>query len=502
MKQNRFYKLILLLCFWTVIGPVSCSEVEETAPPEKVDVALTDDSSKALETWFGDFDEMAERHQIRALVTFNRMFYFFDGGTQRGISHDNLKEFEKFINKKLDRKIFRINILFIPTTRDRLLPDLLAGKGDIIAANYTITPERSRHVDFSVPFVKGIREVLVTGPNSSDIKSLNDLAGKTIHIRTSSSYYEHLSSLNRSFLQTGKPAVKIVAADENLEDSDLLEMVNAGLISMTIADSHKAKFWAEIFDNIRVHNDIYVNSGGEIAWAFRKQSPKLKRLLNEFVTSHKKGTLFGNILLKRYLQKNKWVHNAMNDAEQAKFKELVRLFKKYGSKYNFDWLMLAAVGYQESGLNHNVRSRSGAIGIMQLLAATAADPKIGIADIENLENNIHAGSKYLGFLRERYFSGPGISESDQLFFSLAAYNAGPAKINRFRREAARSGFNPDIWFRNVEMIAAKRIGRETVQYVRNIYKYYTAYKLAYKHKRKVFISETLQNGKLKAKTLK
>ncbi|MCD6224932.1 MAG: transporter substrate-binding domain-containing protein, partial [Deltaproteobacteria bacterium] len=210
LKHNILYGLRFVLFFWIVIALPSCSDVEETLP--QVEVSL--DNFGSLETWYGDFDEMAERNQIRALVTFNRMFYFFDGGIQRGISHDILKEFEKFINKKLDRKTFKINILFIPVTRDRLIPALLAGKGDIIAANYTITPKRTEQVDFSIPFAKGIREVLVTGPNSSPIKSVDDLAGKTIHLRRSSSYYEHLLNLNKSFLNSKKSEIKIVPADE------------------------------------------------------------------------------------------------------------------------------------------------------------------------------------------------------------------------------------------------------------------------------------------------
>ncbi len=478
LKHNILYSLIFLLFFWIVIALPSCLDVEENLP--KVEVSL--DDFKSFETWYGDFDEMAERNQIRALVTFNRMFYFFDGGIQRGISYDILKEFEKFINKKLDKKTFKINILFIPVTRDQLVPALLAGKGDIIASNYTITQKRTEQVDFSIPFASGIKETLVTGPNSSPIKSVDDLAGKTVHIRRSSSYYEHLLNLNESFLNSKKSGIKIVSADENLEDSDLLEMVNAGLIPMTIVDSHKAKFWAGIFDNIKVHKHIYVNSGGQIAWAFRKQSPKLQQIINEFTAGHKKGTLFGNIILKRYLKQNKWIHNSMDDAEKARFKELIRLFKKYGDKYDFDWLMLAAMGYQESELNNSVISHTGAIGIMQLLPTTASDPKIGITEIWKLENNIHAGAKYLSFLRNHYFSNTEMGELDQTLFSLAAYNAGPAKVNRLQREAAESGFNPKVWFRNVEMIAAKRIGRETVQYVRNTYKYFNAYRLASEQK--------------------
>jgi membrane-bound lytic murein transglycosylase MltF len=140
--------------------------------------------------------------------------------------------------------------------------------------------------------------------------------------------------------------------------------------------------------------------------------------------------------------------------------------------------MTAALAYQESQLDHDKKSHVGAIGIMQLLPTTAADKNVGIADIAELESNIHAGHKYLRFLQDRYFSDPAISTLDRYLFTFAAYNAGPAKVAKIRTEAEAEGLDPNVWFQNVEIIAAKRIGRETVQYVSNIYKYYITYKMA------------------------
>jgi membrane-bound lytic murein transglycosylase MltF len=136
-----------------------------------------------------------------------------------------------------------------------------------------------------------------------------------------------------------------------------------------------------------------------------------------------------------------------------------------------------AQGYQESRLDQSTRSSAGAVGVMQLLPSTASDKNVGITEIENIENNIHAGAKYMRFIRDRYFSDSNMSPTDQTMFSFAAYNAGPARVTKLRKEAAELGLDPDVWFQNVEVIAAKRIGRETVQYVSNIYKYWVAYKL-------------------------
>jgi membrane-bound lytic murein transglycosylase MltF len=427
--------------------------------------------------WVGDFDGMVERRIIRVLVVYNKMGFFFDKGRTRGATYDLFMEFEKYINRKQKTGVRKIKLVFLPVPRDYLIPWLIEGRGDIAAANLTITDERKKNVDFSDPLLKNVKEILITGPEAPSIENLDSLSGKEIHSRHSSSYYEHLKQLNRSFKEQGKPSIKIVAASEYMEDSDLLEMVNSGLIPMIVVDNHKARFWGEIFDNIKIYPDIFVNSGGQIAWAFRKNSPEIKKVVNEFVKDHKKGTLMGNIVLKRYLKENKWARNSLSPGELEKFQNVVEIFKKYSEKYNFDYLMVGALAYQESQLDQSKRSHVGAVGIMQILPSTAEDKNINIIGIEKLEENIHAGVKYLRFMRDRYFNDPAIDPLNQNLFAFASYNAGPAKIASLRKEARQMGLNPNVWFRNVEVVAAKRIGRETVQYVSNIYKYFLAYKL-------------------------
>ena len=169
------------------------------------------------------------------------------------------------------------------------------------------------------------------------------------------------------------------------------------------------------------------------------------------------------------------------------------MFTRFGDEYEFDWLMLAALGYQESGLDQSVRSPAGAVGVMQILPTTAKDPNVGITDIDQIEHNIHAGTKYLRFLRDRYFNDPDIDDINQTLFSFASYNAGPARVAKLRKEAAERGLDPNVWFGNVELISAKRIGRETTQYVSGIFKYYIAYKLIVeKNKKKSAAMEAVQ----------
>ena len=431
----------------------------------------------------GDLEEMAERRYVRALVVYSKMLYFLDGAQQRGLSYESLKEFEKVLNEQLQTGIRQIHIVFLPVKRDELIPALIEGRGDIAAANLTITPERRSLVDFSSPLLTGVSEVLVTGPGAPDIASWDDLAEHEIHVRRSSSYFESLQRLNESRRAARAPTLNVESADEILEDEDLLEMVNAGLIPATIVDSHKAEFWEQIFDDIVVHSDLEARTSGEIAWAFRKNSPQLKEAVDEVVKTRRAGTLMGNILLKRYLKNTKWVRNSGAEAEMKKFRAVSKLFQKYAGQYDFDWLLVMAQAYQESRLEQNLHSRAGAVGVMQLMPSTAAAPPISIPDIENLDQNLHAGVKYLRHIQDRYFKDESMNVVNRLLFTFAAYNGGPSRIVRLRDEAARQGLDPDKWFGNVELVAAKRIGRETVQYVGNIYKYYLAYQLALERQR-------------------
>ena len=473
-------KVLRLQAVWTIaIAIIAAIVVTAPRVAPTAETAPTPEEATLLnEPWTGDFDGMVKRRLIRVLVAYSKTYYFLDQGHQRGLSYDLLKEFEKYVNEKLRTGTLKIKVLFIPVRRDEIISGLVKGFGDIGAANLTVTPQRQKQVAFSDPLLTGVKELVVTGPAAPPVAGVDDLAGKEVHVRKSSSYYESLMQLNRVFKKAGKPPIKLVFADEMFEDEDLLEMVNAGLIPMIVVDSHKALFWEQIFDEIKVHTDIAVRTGGEIAWAFRKNSPKLKSLVNAFVKNHKKGTLLGNMLFKRYLRDTNYVQNSASEQELKKFRAMVQIFKKYAREYDFNYLMIAAQAYQESGLDNSKRSPSGAIGVMQVLPSTAADPNVGISDIKKLENNIHAGTKYLRFIVDRYFKDPSIDKVNRMLFAFAAYNAGPARINDLREKTAKMGLDPNVWFHNVEMAAAREIGRETVQYVSNIYKYYIAYRFA------------------------
>ncbi|RDJ16875.1 lytic transglycosylase F [Rhizobium grahamii] len=426
----------------------------------------------------GDLDAMTKIRLIRILVPYSKTIYFIDKGRQYGTAVEFGTALEAELNKGKKKEIERIRVAFIPTGRDRLISALKEGSGDIVMANLTVTPARLQEVDFSAPLYSDASEVLVSGPSAEPIASIDDLAGKEIRVRQTSSYYEHLLALNEQFKKDGKPEIQVKPIDENLEDEDLMEMVNAGLLPWTVVDGYKADIWAKVFTDMKVHADVAVSAHGQIAWAIRKDSPQLKAVLDNFAEQHKVGTTFGNMLRNRYFKSDTMLRRAYSPADVERFKDLVEIFRKHAGTYSFDYLMLMAQGYQESQLDQTRHSPRGAVGVMQLLPATAAGKEIGITGIaKSQDRNVEAGAKYLRYLVEVYINDPGISARDQQLMAFAAYNAGPGNLRKFRAKAKDMGLNPDVWFGNVENAAAAIIGRETVQYVSNIFKYYVAYSL-------------------------
>jgi membrane-bound lytic murein transglycosylase MltF len=267
----------------------------------------------------------------------------------------------------------------------------------------------------------------------------------------------------------------IKEAPEALEDEDLIEMVNAGLIPLIVVDKHMVDFWKQVFPAITVHDDVAVRTGGNIAWAIRKDSPQLKAAVDEFVPRNAKGTAIGNQILTRYFKSASYVKDAGSEAERKKFLALVQYFKKYGDKYDVDWLLMAAQGYQESQLNQAAKSPVGAVGVMQVMPATGKELNVG--DIAETEANIHAGVKYMRWMIDNYYGKEPMTNLDKALFAFASYNAGAGRVSQLRKEAAKRGLDPNVWFHNVEYVAADKIGAETVTYVSNIYKYYIAYTL-------------------------
>jgi membrane-bound lytic murein transglycosylase MltF len=457
----------------------------ETASPPATQ-ERTNTAAMKLPAPFGrstdDLDGMLKRRNIRALVLMNPIGFFYSHGHPMGANYEALREFESFVNQKMKTGALKVKVTFIPVRPDQVEAALTQGAGDVIAYSLIVTPERRQKVAFTVAVETNVKQVIISGPKFGTVSSVEDLGGKDIYVNPLSVNYQHLQQLNEQLKQEGKAPIVIKPADSYLLDDDLVQMVNAGLIPATVINMSRAKLWSQVLPHLTVHPDLVIASGEQTAWAVRKDNPQLKQLLDEFIAPRAVGTSFGNTLLRRYLQSTKWVKDSTSPEEMKKYAAMVASFQKYSGEYGFDYLMIAAQGYQESLLDQSKRSRSGAVGIMQVIPKNAAASPINISNVTTADGNIQAGVKMLRDIEDRYFSDPRLDPVDKTLMGFASYNAGPNRIARLRRQAAQEGLDPNKWFGNVELMVAKDVGQETVTYVSNIYKYYVAYKMALRQK--------------------
>ena len=465
MKRKTLLVSFLIVCL--------CYCGQATGDELMAPIAATLDNSTA------DLSVMKKRHAIRVLVNYNKTNFFFRAGKPCGYEYELLQQYGEFINKGIGTKEKKTEIIFIPVSFERLIPALLEGKGDIAAAGLTITPERKKLASFTDPYLPDVDEIIVMNKDAEAPKSLEELSGRRVHVLRASSYVQHLLGINQKLRKKGLKPIEVVEASKNLETPDILELVNAGVFDLTVSDHHIAELWSALLPNLILRHDIKINTGGQIGWAVRKENPELLASLNSFNSQIKKGSLIGNILFKRYFENTRWIKNPLESQEFQKLDQVKALFQKYGERYGMDWLAIAAQAYQESGLDHSKMSPRGAVGIMQVLPSTAADKNINISDIEELENNIHAGVKYLAYLRDNYFNDPEIGQAEKIDFTIAAYNAGPAGVAKLRNRAEAMKLDPNSWFFNTAQAALQMNYQETVTYVSSIHKYYIAYKLAF-----------------------
>ena len=344
----------VLVCFCPLSNSADSSPAkvqQSTATPEsdKPKSTASLELPITLRRHVGDLAEMKKRHEIRVLVVPSHSGFFYDRGIPHGIFYEAFDEFQRFANQKLRTGNLKINVTFIPVRLEQLEAALLEGVGDVVGYGVIVTPEREKLVLFTNPIDSDVKQVLVTGPKAPAITKLEELSGKEVYVNPLTVYYENLQRLSKEFQKAGKPPIVVKAADPNLTDEDLLEMVNAGLIPATVTINLRAQFWSKILPHLTLHPDMVLKEEGQLAFATRKDSPELRQLLDEFVQGHQLGTSFGNTLLRRYLQKTKWVQDATSPDEMRKFQEYVHYFQKYAAEYDFDYLMLVAQGYEESG---------------------------------------------------------------------------------------------------------------------------------------------------------
>jgi membrane-bound lytic murein transglycosylase MltF len=441
-----------------------------------------DGDDLSTQRFTGDLDRMRAEHRVlRALVVPGRTDFFVAGGRIDGLQARLLQEYEAHLNRGVTREVDKLRIRYLPVSHERLLPELRAGRGDIAAALLTVTPEREAQVAMLAAPTMPVNEVVVRHRDAAPVTRLEDLSGRELHVLHGSRYADHLRALNERLDDGDLAPLRIVEADPALDAEDLLELVDAGVVALTVVDDHQARLWSQVFDGIVVHEDVAVARGSRVGWAVRRDNPLLQASLREFLDRARPGSTLATLQDRRHLARTRWLRPLAGARDRARVAELMPLFERYGQRYGIDPLALLALAVHESGLDPGLRSPRGAVGLMQLLPTTAEDPNVGIRHIERTDNNVHAAAKYLAFLRDRYFSSPEIDPAARMHFVWAAYNAGPARVRRMRALASDMGLDPNRWFGQVERAADRLVGNETVRYVADLRKHLIAYRLLQAH---------------------
>ena len=416
-----------------------------------------------------DWPEIERRGVLRVLVSRDRTNFFVAGGRLRGMEYELVHQLEQELAKDRDGVRPAVDVAFVPVAFEQLLPALLEGRGDVAAAGLTVTAERAARVAFTQPYLNDVSEILVAHAGAEIPASLDALSGRTLCLAPGTSYVESVGRINAQFAAHGLAPVNVFDLGRGLTEEDALELVHAGAFEYTVADRHVAELWAGVLDGLRP-TQLELALQGSLAWAVRPNNPGLKARLDQFIERNKKGTSTGNTLFKRYFADTRWIKDPTPDLSETKLGPLLEPLQRLCAQYGFDWRLIAAQAYQESQLDPDARSRSGAQGLMQLMTPTAKD--MGFDDVSGIENNLHAGIKYMAWLRDTYFDGPELAGPVRVDFALAAYNAGPGRVRRWRSEAPQRGVDPNRWFGELENLALEDVGLEPVRYVANINKYF------------------------------
>ncbi len=429
-----------------------------------------------------DFDRIRERGTIRILVPYSRTFFHIDHGRQRGVTHEVGIAFERWLNTRYSRqgKNLRWHVMFIPVSRDQLLPSLVRGVGDI-AAGGLVEGDRARFSEQVVTASASFRAapVLVSGPAGEPIASLDGLSGKEVAVPALNSDFWELVALSRGFSERGLAPIRLVPLAEGIEPEELLALVNAGRLAAAVVDRRVARAWQPTLGRIAIQENVDFDWGGRYAWAARQSNPELRRVLAEFFTEHQRAPRMKQAFDGDDGEARQFLRESVSAEELRNFRRLNRAFIASARRYDLDPLMLMAQAFHESQFDQRARSNRGAVGVMQVLPSTAADPNVRVSGVRSsAEQNVEAASKYLRFLADTYLDDPALTPDNRMFMLLAAYNAGPGNLQKVRRMARENGLDPDRWFGHVEQMAARALGRETLDYVNNVYKYYVAYSFA------------------------
>lgn len=420
-------------------------------------------------TFTDDLPGLKERGRLRMITRNNPMTYFIHRGRQVGFEYELMRKFAEEHGLRLD--------IVIPDSHADLLTYLREGKGDVVAAAMTITPERGDLAAFSRPYNE-VDELVVVRAGVDSINSLDDLAGRTVHVRRSASFYTTLKALQDSI------DLEIALVSDAMETEEILAGVEEGLYDITLCDSNLLDVELAYGRRLKAAFSIKPTLLG---WAVRKENPALLAALDQYV-SEERGGLYFNMMKKRYFKNRRTIAKAKDSLRvdlSGRLSPYDDLVKKYARQYGQDWRMIMAQMYQESKFDPQASSWVGALGLMQIMPDTGLE--LGFDDLRDPEANIHAGTKYMHQLVNRF--DPALPMEERVRLALASYNVGYGHVLDARQLAREKGWDPDRWFGNVER-AMKLLARpayyqrarygfcrggQPVHYVRNVQSMYDAY---------------------------
>ncbi|UTW62681.1 transporter substrate-binding domain-containing protein [bacterium SCSIO 12741] len=390
-----------------------------------------------------------------ALVDNSTTSYFLYKGQPMGFEYELLERMCEDLDLELEVKLV-YNL-------DGVLDKLNSGEGDLIAANLTVTRDRNEQANFSEHLFK-TRQVLVQNPeNSKDlILDPTELAGKTIHVRAGSSFYERLLNLSEEIGED----IDIVALSDSLDDHvlnktiQLIEGVAKREIQFTVADEHIARVEKKLYPQIHVKTEISLPQ--KIAWAMRLPDTNLRNAVNDWIIHAKKTNDFHTIKLKYFKARTKLktkIESDYSSLSGGKISPYDGFILQYGNELNWDWRLLASQIYQESGFDPNAVAWTGASGLMQLLPTTAATYGVDSTFLLDPESNIRAGTRYLAWIND-FWKGSVPDTAERTKFVLASYNVGLGHIIDAKNLAAKYGADPTLWDGNVETYILKKTERE------------------------------------------
>lgn len=420
---------------------------------------------------FDDLEGMRKRRVLRVLTRNNSYSYFLHRGRRFGFEYELVKHLADSLG-------LRLAMIVVPTRGD-LIPWLLEGKGDLIAAGLTITEKRQKSIAFSHPYFM-VQKKIVAPAGGREFESVEDMAGKTFHVRRSSSYYGMLSGLRAEGVD-----LSIGLVPEDVETGEIIDRVARGEYAYTLAASNIVDMELTYRDDIMVAWTFSEEKA--LGWGMRPDNPKLKEAVDGFVKEEYRGLAY-NTIRKRYFEENKRMRGIRNDAYRTDLTGSISIYddlmKKYADQYRLDWRLIAAQAYEESRFDPEAVSWAGAMGLLQVMPRTARE--MGI-DITTEEGSIHCGVKYLRHLIDRFPASIPLGE--RIYFGLAAYNIGWGHVYDARRLARMSGLDRDKWFGSVEkaMFQLRKPevagntrhgwcrGGQAVAYVRSIQARYESY---------------------------